>query len=246
MNKRIENLINSLPNGIPPGCIINSVGFIQRIRITKDMNKTDRFVKTIEHVVNHRIERSGGDYGYALNILQKKSVGHGVVDPYNNVSLCICGHVIHNIYVLYTINEPVNYGFIVGSDCVELHIGNKKNMKEKKLLIDIYIPENVFYILKMQMFYKNKYESRILCILRKYERKYREQLRRRFNRLKLQCLKISTKLKINMIKKWAKSNPQFDTKFILSIENQVNRNVTLSEKQENSINNIIQKNKITI
>lgn len=50
--------------------------------------------------------------------------------------------------------------------------------------------------------------------------------------------------KINSVLKWAKSKSNFDTNFIQSLKSSFNKYGKLSEKQDNALNNIIEKFKI--
>jgi len=261
-NSRIEKIIKSLPHGLPPGCIVNRYGLIQRVKNPYSMKMTDRFVRTVEHTLGHEIERD--ICGYAINTLKKENLSLGLIDEYNDYALCICGHIIHNIMVLYTENEPVNYGFIVGKDCVDLHIGKSKNMKKKVLLIDIYTPENVPYILEKQNIYKRLYQRPILLKLSKYIKNYisyrYNQVRLKFNKLKSiwqsyknqitptipKSRSLTNSDKIDVILKWAEINLWFNPSFVLSLKNHIQLYGKLTIKQENSLNKIISSCKINI
>jgi hypothetical protein len=258
MNKsRIEKIKGSISNGLPPGCFINTFGLIQREHVTGEMIKTERFVKTIEHVLGHKIEKD--PLGYALNKLEE---GYGVAERKAKY-YCICGQKIQNIYVLYTKDEPVNYGFIVGHHCVRLHVAKPTEMTKKVLLTDIYTPENVSHILRKQYNHKRHYERTILLKLKDHMSKYAyERKKLKFDKWKSiwqtyknQLIKqlihdsgpfsIPNSVKIDVILKWAEINPWFNTSFVLSLKNQLEYG-NLSQKQENSLNSIISSCKIYI
>jgi hypothetical protein len=52
--------------------------------------------------------------------------------------------------------------------------------------------------------------------------------------------------KLERIMNWAEDNPDFNTKFIQSVYNQYEKHKTLSDKQKNSVDNIIKKFEIEV
>lgn len=147
---------------MPDGCTFNN-GLIERVKRTPNKDGKycypELFVFTIESVLGHKVETFNG---YVVNKLKKPE---NIRDRYGiyKRGLCICGHAIHNQHILITTEEPVNYGFIVGCDCVLFHANIRITGKEKELLLlsDIYHIKNVSNIHHKQEMFKNRYDSKL-------------------------------------------------------------------------------------
>lgn len=168
----------------------------------------------------------------------------------NEKETCLCGHYpILNICVIK--NHKNNRQTDVGNCCISKFLGIKDgdkifpSLKRLKGDIDKSMSQEVLDYLNTKRIL-DEFEYKFYTdIIKKRKLSEKQLLIKRSINHKLLAFTSSDSnshlSKINMILEWAEDHKSFDTTFIISLKTTIEKKGALSEKQNNSMNNIIKK-----